>query len=65
MKLSKSLLQAILVGVTLGATATSCTKGEELIDKMQHQCDENCTKDNHSNNGGTLNPGNCPGCGMG
>lgn len=66
MKLSKSLLQAILAGITLSAAATSCTKADDLIDKMQHQCDENCTKNNHSNNGGnTFNPGNCPACGMG
>lgn len=69
MKLSKSLLQSIMAGITIGAavaTITSCTKAEELIDKMEHKCNENCTETYHPNNGeGTFNPGNCPACGMG
>ncbi len=69
MKLSKSLLQAIMAGITVGAAVasiTSCTKAEELIDKMEHKCSENCTETYHPNSeGGTFNPGNCPACGMG
>lgn len=69
MKLSKSLLQAIMAGLTIGAAATtntSCTKAEELIDKMEHKCNENCTETYHPNGeGGTFDPGNCPACGMG
>lgn len=68
MKLSKSLLQAIMAGITIAAAATattSCTKAEELIDRMEHRCNENCTETSHPENGGAFNPGNCPACGMG
>lgn len=69
MKLSKSLLQAIMAGITVGAAAasiTSCTKAEELIDKMEHKCSENCTETYHPTNGeNTYIPGSCPACGMG
>lgn len=57
-----------MAGITLGAaatTTTSCTKVEEVIDRAEHRCDENCTETNHSNNGGAIDPANCPGCGMG
>ena len=63
MKLSKSLLQAILVGITLGGATASCTKSEEPADhNCTTTCGENCPE---KNNPEVLDPGNCPACGMG
>ena len=62
MKISKSLLQAIVVGLTLGTTASSC----ELFEKEQihhKSCNENCQIDHTVNPEPELN--NCPACGMG
>jgi hypothetical protein len=62
MKISKSLLQAIVVGLTLGTTASSC----ELFEKEQihhKSCHENC-QIYHTVNP-ELEPDNCPACGMG
>lgn len=62
MKISKSLLQAIVVGLTLGTTASSC----ELFEKEQihlKTCNENCKIDHTVNPEPELN--NCPACGMG
>lgn len=63
MKISKSLLQAIMVGITLGTTATSCELFEKKEDIHFKTCDENCHIDH------TVKPeephDNCPACGMG
>ncbi|PHN07643.1 chryseobasin-related MNIO class RiPP peptide [Flavilitoribacter nigricans] len=67
MKLSKSLLQAIALGVTISATTTSCSLFENsdvkpnLHDKT---CAEDCQLD-HRNSEGSTDWSNCPGCGMG
>lgn len=64
MKLSKPLLQAILLGATMGA-ATSCAVFEDseiaLDEKCSKTCDEKC-KEGHEDD--TI-PMNCPTCGMG
>ncbi len=63
MKLSKSLLQAILVGITLGSTAVACTKAEDTTDTQNtNACGENCPEKNDPH---VIDPGNCPACGMG
>lgn len=68
MKLPKSLLQAILVGATIG-TAASCSFIEESTDVSLH--DEECVKDcqvDHSEKApddDTVHTYNCPACGMG
>lgn len=55
MELPKTLLAAVVVGLTI--TATSCDKPEKY---EVHECTgTNCTDDDHSD------MGNCPGCGMG
>lgn len=59
MKLSKLLLQAILVGATIGATTTACTKSNDLEEADAKKSIEKNT-DHH---GGTY--GECPACGMG
>ncbi|MCC6723040.1 MAG: hypothetical protein IT258_00925 [Saprospiraceae bacterium] len=74
MKISKSLLQAIVVGVTLGTATSSCDLVETLStdDVKQERKNSNGEivnpRDNNGENG-TCNPndegGNCPGCGMG
>lgn len=53
MKLSNSLLAAIVVGVVLQSTV-SCTKDKDSVKDKEH-------KESKS----TPAPGNCPGCGMG
>ena len=55
MKLSKSLLSAILIGITV--QATSCTKDENLPQPDSEKETNSKTK--------TKVPDNCPGCGMG
>lgn len=66
MKISKSLLQAILAGVTLGATATSCDtiKKDFEIQEAVDKCDNPDV--NRNTNPQTPDPFyNCPACGMG
>jgi hypothetical protein len=75
MKLSKSLLQAIVVGVTLGTAATSCDLVETItqddIKQEQPKDDSNVvdnpdSRDNEtSNENGTCGGDRCPACGMG
>jgi len=55
MKLSKALLSAILVGVTVQAT-TSCNKKEDPEPK---------TTATQSSGNGMKEPINCPACGLG
>lgn len=63
MKLSKSLLQAILVGITLTSTAVACSKSEDTTDNQStNNCGENCPGKNDPH---VLDPDNCPACGMG
>lgn len=65
MKISKSLLQAIAVGITLGASSASCSLFKEEDGLHLQTCEEGCDID-HRDNGGTENPDySCPGCGMG
>ena len=63
MKISKSLLNAILIGVTIG-TASSCTGLVEEVktEDLQHQCNEQC---NESCENSAVNTDYCPPCGMG
>lgn len=65
MKLSKSLLQAIAVGIAVAATAPACNSEmkEKLESEHRESCPANCTEDHkapekHSHD-------DCPGCGMG
>ncbi len=46
MKISKNLLQAILIGATLGTAASSCEMvrdNSELVHEHTEECDEKCT----------------------
>lgn len=55
MELPKTLLAAVVVGLTI--TATSCDKPEKYD---LHECvGQDCTDDAHDEQG------NCPACGMG
>lgn len=66
MKISKSLIQAILVGATLGTTASSCsmldtiTGGEEDV-----ICKTDCKQHEHKRGDGPDSCWDCPTCGMG
>lgn len=60
MKLSKTLLSAILVGITVQA-ATSCTKTSGLPGQ-KIQAEEKKNLEHPTPN---LYPDNCPACGMG
>lgn len=66
MELSKSLLQAIAVGIALGAATTSCSMFENDAKPNLH--DETCTKDCDVDHSKAYNDGetwDCPACGMG
>lgn len=69
MKLSKSILQAVFVGMTLGATVTSCTVVEtiEEINEELVKLDPDAPKSLILGEGEscTTDWGNCPACGMG
>ncbi len=65
MKISKNLLQAILIGATLGTAATSCEMvrdNSEIVHEHTEACDEKCTTTTNARSEETHN---CPGCGMG
>jgi hypothetical protein len=70
MKISKSLLQAIVVGVTLGTATSSCdlieTISKDEIKQEQPQEEGNQvtpSRENENEGGNTCY--DCPGCGMG
>ncbi|MBK8564695.1 MAG: hypothetical protein IPN76_15510 [Saprospiraceae bacterium] len=69
MKISKSLLQAIVVGVTLGTAATSCDLIETITEDDVKKEQPTDSRENENGENGTCNPDpsghNCPGCGMG
>jgi len=61
MKVSKALLGAILVGIAVQATTTSCTKKDKDLIKPQseaHAANEQPAAQNPD-------PNCCPACGMG
>lgn len=68
MKLSKSLLQSMMVGLAIGTATSSCqslfnpvspTVG---IDGHSETCDKNCSSDHLE---ASPNWENCPACGLG
>lgn len=63
MKLSKTLLQAIAVGVTMGAM-NSCSLFEDSKEVHLKTCDESCEIDHAKEEINTV-PFYCPMCGMG
>ncbi|MEO1262411.1 MAG: hypothetical protein AAFZ15_26630 [Bacteroidota bacterium] len=64
MKITKSLLKAMMIGVTL-STASSCSglfeevKSEDLL----HECDDECEAE--CKEGNKVFTDTCPACGMG
>ncbi len=66
MKLSKSLLQAIVLGAAVGATTTSCSQFEDnddlLVEKCSEDCDIKCVLQHDDD---TFSHENCPACGLG
>ncbi len=68
MKISKSVLQAIVAGVTLSAGAISCDTVKQDISTIHfNTCKENCDMDHSKEveNPNASIPYNCPACGMG
>ena len=59
MKISKSLLGAIVIGIAV-QTTTSCTKDKEPNDARAKQEEKKVDEKNNP-----YSPGNCPACGMG
>lgn len=57
MKVSKALLGAILAGITLQATATSCTKKEQPQPQTEKKAQRPASPSDVDHS--------CPGCGMG
>lgn len=65
MKVSKSLLQAILVGASISAAASSCSIFEDDIEIHDPVCeDESCDGECEGDDKGHVE-WNCPACGMG
>ncbi len=64
MKLSKTLLQAMVVGMTAGAMSTACTM-VEAIEQVEEEFliteQENCGEDGNTKNDWM----DCPMCGLG
>ena len=61
MKVSKALLQAVAVAVTIGIANSSCTKVEEKLIEKKNETGGKCIiKEKPSGSGG-----DCPACGMG
>jgi hypothetical protein len=61
MKISKSLLSAIVIGIVVQATTTSCTKEKGPNDAKAKQEAKKTEENKNSPN----YPANCPACGMG
>ncbi|KAA5535016.1 hypothetical protein F0919_10485 [Taibaiella lutea] len=66
MKLSKSLLGAILVGVTVQTAVTSCNKKSNETFKPTSEAQANPeSQANPTNQNPNSVPSECPACGMG
>jgi len=67
MKISKSLLQAILIGATVGTTMSSCSMFDSLTGDNELVCTEEVCVEGESRDGsdGGDTCFDCPGCGMG
>ena len=63
MKVSKTVLQAALLGTTL--MASSCQLIKKTLDKAEDQQERLLNKNQEEGKGGNFNPDNCPTCGMG
>jgi hypothetical protein len=64
MKLDKSLLKTIAVGIAVVTLAPSCEKIEEAVDQTNETILERTGMENPGHEGG-FDPANCPACGMG
>jgi len=68
MKVSKSLIKAIFVGVTIGTTATSCSMFDSVISldepETNEQAHERADEANRNGNDGNT-CWDCPACGLG
>lgn len=69
MKLSKSLLQAVALGLAIGGAATSCTTLLEEVEEITiDQCEKPTDLEKVTSTITTVIPhsaDNCPACGMG
>ena len=71
MKINKSILAAIALGLTVGATATACrpleVEPEDQVILHEHtdECPDECTEGNTNTDPGQNPWDNCPACGMG
>lgn len=63
MNIKKSVLTAMMIGMTIGVTATACEKLDLKKGKKENFCTEESTEGECTNDPG--NPENCPACGMG
>jgi hypothetical protein len=64
MKLPKQLLQAIVLGLGMAATATVATSCDK-VEITTNDCDESCKKDGTCVHLQQQEEYNCPACGMG
>jgi hypothetical protein len=66
MKISKTLLQAIMVGATMGAVSSCSLDNTNELKPGEHleACDDRCDID-HTKQQGQTHHYDCPACGMG
>lgn len=63
MRLSKTLLQSIAIGVSLAAIPACSLHDDGSESEHLETCDENCIEEHHANQ--TYDHSNCPACGLG
>ena len=66
MKVSKSVLKAIAIGLSVGAVTTACDELKQpTADLHLDTCDKGCTIDHSKADTQTTTWDDCPACGMG
>ena len=65
MKLSKNLLKAMAIGVTMGAAVSSCNMFEGSTEIEKVKCSLTCDEQCQQTHGRSSDGDGCPACGMG
>ena len=65
MKVSNNILKALIIGVAMAGTASSCEKVEIKDELGVHECNEECAEGECILIPDPGYPDNCPMCGLG